>query len=543
MIDAVGIFDKLKEENGGVELPNDLKDRYLESIDTEVNEEGKYIDAFGNVVSFNGIFGILKGKTKLNISKEQENEIIACASDYKYFRRNYCKIVSKIGIQRPEPREYQERLENQLLTGEDTIVHFGRQSGKCSLKDTLINIINYETKETQKITVGEFHKLLKEELSPQKCERAQGENNVCYNHGEKFSSVSDKFVKYKCLSEEEIYSRTKNMKPSEIIDRKFIEVIETSKYGVLTETGYEPIVSSNKTIEYEVFEVILEDGFTLKCANTHILITSDYNEIFAKDSLNSYIRTEKGPKKVLIVRSLEYEENMYDLSIDSKEQTYYTNGILSHNTVTVATYLLWLALFKENKNIGIAANVQKLAVEVLDKIKKIYVELPVWLQAGITVWNKQSVELSNGVKILTSATNGDSFRGYSIHVLYVDEAAFIRSILWHEFADSVFPAQDALAEKQTIISSTPNGLNHYYHLVEGARANSNGYHIVDCHWTEVPRWNKDGTLKDPETFKKEQVAKNGIKFWNQNFGCVGFNTKIDIKGIGKIKIGDLYNSM
>jgi hypothetical protein len=108
---------------------------------------------------------------------------------------------------------------------------------------------------------------------------------------------------------------------------------------------------------------------------------------------------------------------------------------------------------------------------------------------------------------------------YTVSGVEVSNCAFIRSSLWDEFADSVFPAQDALANKQTILSSTPNGLNHYYHLVEGALKNMNGYKVVECTWDEVPRWNKDGSLKDPEVFKAEQIAKNGLIFWNQNFGA------------------------
>jgi len=362
------------------------------------------------------------------------------------------------------------------------------------------------------------------------------------------------------------------MKLSNNTNRKFTEELLLEGWKVETEDGYKPIISSNKTVEYEVYEIVLEDNMFIKCADTHILIKDNYEEIYAKDSLNSYIRTKIGNKKVIKVINLGYKEKMYDLSINSKEHTYYTNDILSHNSVTIATYLLWKAITTPNINIGIAANVQKLAVEVLDKIKKIYIEMPIWLQPGLISWNKQTIEFDNGTKIMTSATNGDSFRGYSIHILYCDEVAFIKPNIWEEFSDSVFPAQDALAEKQTILSSTAGGLNHFYFMVEGARKEliekvdgtyivetdngflpideiyddyinekiqitnlkhikkideeynitfihgSNGYRIEEANWQEVPRWNKDGSIKPPEQFKKEQIAKNGVLFWNQNFG-------------------------
>jgi len=308
------------------------------------------------------------------------------------------------------------------------------------------------------------------------------------------------------------------MKLSEKQNHKFIEEKDLSGWNVETEDGFKPIISTNKTIEYEVFEIILEDNLSLKCADTHILIKEDYEEVYAIDSLGKYIRTKTGPKKVLSVKSLGYSENMYDLSIESEEHTYYTNDILSHNTVTIATYLLWCALTRQNINIGIAANVVSLAQEVLDKIKKIYIEMPIWLQPGLMSWNKQSVEFDNGNKIMISASNSDAFRGFSLSILYVDEVSFIRNNLWEEFMDSVMPAMAAIQGAQAIFSSTANGLNHFFHMVEGARKGENGYNLCEAKWQEVPRWHKDGRIKTSDEFKAEQVAKNGLTHFNQNFG-------------------------
>jgi len=137
---VIGIFDELREANGGIEISNDLKDKFLEQIDTEKNQEGYYLDAFGERISFNGIRQLKKPYTKLNLNHRQQQEILACHQDYFYFRRNYCKILTKSGIGRPEPREYQKRLENELVEGDDVVAFFPRQSGKCHTKDTYINI-------------------------------------------------------------------------------------------------------------------------------------------------------------------------------------------------------------------------------------------------------------------------------------------------------------------------------------------------------------------------------------------------------------------
>jgi hypothetical protein len=133
-------------------------------------------------------------------------------------------------------------------------------------------------------------------------------------------------------------------------------------------------------------------------------------------------------------------------------------------------------------------------------------------------WNKQSVEFDNGTKIMISASNSDAFRGFSLTILYCDETSFIKANLFEEFMDSVMPAMAAIQDSQAIFSSTANGLNHFFHMVEGARRGENGYNLVEAHWEEVPRYHKDGRLKTSEEFKEEQVAKNGLMHFNQNFG-------------------------
>lgn len=182
----------------------------------------------------------------------------------------------------------------------------------------------------------------------------------------------------------------------------------------------------------------------------------------------------------------------------------------SGKTVTIATYLLWRSLFGKEENIGIAANKLGLSVEILDKMKNIFLNLPIWLSQGVKVWNKRNVEFENGCRVMTSATNGDSFRGYSLHILYVDECAFIAGSTWKEFEDSVFPTVSAIEGSQIIITSTANGLNHFYQMVKGAKNNVSGYKYNEMQWWEVP--GRD------EKWKEEIIAGNSIQYFNQNFG-------------------------
>lgn len=138
-------------------------------------------------------------------------------------------------------------------------------------------------------------------------------------------------------------------------------------------------------------------------------------------------------------------------------------------SITVSIYLTWLYCFSESINIGICANKGKLAAEFLNNVKNMIVELPMWFKQGTKVWNTGSIRNESDVRILTDVPGPDSFRGFTVSVLIVDELAFIDSKNWEAMADSVLPSQSALAWKKNIFISTANGMNHFYDIVNGAR--------------------------------------------------------------------------
>jgi hypothetical protein len=253
---------------------------------------------------------------------------------------------------------------------------------------------------------------------------------------------------------------------------------------------------------------------TLKKAYTKINYTKDHIEEIVKCAQDFYyfrdnyciILTKKGYD---FVEPREYQQRLCDDLVNHKKIIALWSR-QSGKTVTIATYLLWKALFNKEENIGIAANKLGLAIEILDKIKNIFLNLPIWLSQGVKVWNKRNIEFENGCRVLTSATNGDAFRGYSLHCLYIDECAFISGTTWKEFEDSVFPTVAAIEGSQIIISSTANGLNHFYQMVKGAKNQHNGYKYNEMEWWEVP--GRD------EQWKNDIIAGNGLQYFEQNFG-------------------------
>jgi len=114
--------------------------------------------------------------------------------------------------------------------------------------------------------------------------------------------------------------------------RKFIESLSVDGWSIKTDTGYEKITHSNKTVDYIIWILITENHY-LECANNHIVFKDDFSEVFVKDlSPGDFIITETGIEKVNAVIETFDKEGMYDLTVDSENHRYYTGGILSHNT-------------------------------------------------------------------------------------------------------------------------------------------------------------------------------------------------------------------
>lgn len=126
----------------------------------------------------------------------------------------------------------------------------------------------------------------------------------------------------------------KNSK-SNSIERKFINSIDIDDYEVETDDGFVDIVAIHETIPYLKYIIKTKNGHELECADDHILFDENMNEKFAKEFNNGdLIMTKSGIDEVIQVLNTGIEENMFDLELcENSNHRYYTNNILSHNTL------------------------------------------------------------------------------------------------------------------------------------------------------------------------------------------------------------------
>jgi len=238
------------------------------------------------------------------------------------------------------------------------------------------------------------------------------------------------------------------LKLSDTITRKFIETYPVKDKEVLTHNGYKPIKTISKTIVYEVYKVTLENGMSIKCADDHILMTEDLEEVFAKDSLHKVLNTVNGSSRVISVINTGKSENMYDIEVDSEDHLFYSDGILSHNSMVASIFILYSIVFGKDLSVGIAANKQIMSIEILEKVKEAYRNLPMWLQPGVEKWNTISIKLSNGCMIRTAATSASAFRGMT----FASEYKLERSEGYDDIILSSILYVDECVEKETLLT-------------------------------------------------------------------------------------------
>ena len=180
-------------------------------------------------------------------------------------------------------------------------------------------------------------------------------------------------------------------------------------------------------------------------------------------------------------------------------------------STTSVSYLLHYAVFNDSVNIGILANKAATARDLLGRLQTAYENLPKWMQQGIIAWNKGSLELENGSKILAASTSASAVRGMSFNILFLDEFAFVPNHIADSFFASVYPTITSGKSTKVIIVSTPHGMNHFYRLWHDAEKSKNDYVPTDVHWSEVP--GRD------EVWKEQTIANTSEQQFKIEFEC------------------------
>ena len=187
----------------------------------------------------------------------------------------------------------------------------------------------------------------------------------------------------------------------------------------------------------------------------------------------------------------------------------------SGKSISACGYLLWFALFQPEKTIAVLANKGATAREMLARITIMLENIPFFLQPGVIALNKSNIDFSNISRIMAAATTGQSIRGLSVNLLYLDEFAFVERAA--EFYTSTYPVISSGTDTKIIVTSTANGIGNTFHKIwEGSIQGVNEYSNFRVDWNDVP--GRD------EEWKQQTINNTSQIQFDQEFGNTFFGT-------------------
>jgi len=231
-----------------------------------------------------------------------------------------------------------------------------------------------------------------------------------------------------------------------------------------------------------------------KCANDPIYFIETYVKVVHPDLGLIPLKLYAFQKDMI----MSYWKNKKTISLTGRQ--------MGKSTVAAA-FFCWYTIFNDDKTCAVLANKAAVARDILARYQLAYEHLPKFIQQGVITWNKGSVELENGSKVIAAGTSSSAIRGFVIQVLYLDEFAFVQPNIAEEFFTSVYPTLSAGQSTKLIITSTPNGFNHYWKLWNDAELGENGFNPIHVTWEQVP-WRD-------EAWKQDQLKTVGAEKFAQ----------------------------
>jgi len=236
--------------------------------------------------------------------------------------------------------------------------------------------------------------------------------------------------------------------------------------------------------------------------------------------MDNFFFIQHPTKGKMLYHPFEYQKKL----IDTYHNYRFSISLMPRQTgksTSAAGYLLWYAMFVPDATILIAAHKYTGAQEIMQRIRYAYELCPNHIRAGVTSYNKGSIEFENGSRIVSQTTTETTGRGMSISLLYCDEFAFVRPTIAKEFWTSISPTLSTGGK--AIITSTPNSDEDQFAII-WKQANKNidefgnetalgvnGFRPYKAHWSEHP--DRD------EQWKAEEMGRIGEERFRREHEC------------------------
>jgi hypothetical protein len=236
--------------------------------------------------------------------------------------------------------------------------------------------------------------------------------------------------------------------------------------------------------------------------------------------LDNFFFIQHPTKGKIQYKAFDYQERLLD-SYHGHRFSVNMLGRQMGKTTTAVGYLLWYGMFVPNSTILISAHKFTGAQEIMQRLRYAYETCPDFIRAGVTSYNKQSIEFDNGSRIVAQTTTETTGRGMSVSLLYCDEFAYVEPNIAVEFWTSISPT--LATGGKAIITSTPNSDEDQFAQIwneankrfdesgNSTELGKNGFFPCIAIWSEHP--DRD------EKWKSEEVSRVGYERFQREHEC------------------------
>jgi hypothetical protein len=246
--------------------------------------------------------------------------------------------------------------------------------------------------------------------------------------------------------------------------------------------------------------------------------------VYTEEHINELIKCNKDPLHFIenYIQIMHPTKGNIDIELyDSQRDlisTYNNNNYVIANTsrqvgntIILASYILWFALFKCDQTILLISNKLENAKQTLDYIRKMYNALPEWIKPSIeSMDGKTEIEFDNKSRIMVRAASPNAMKGRSLSMLVIDNMAYIppetQTAIWEWALPCLY------SNGKLIVSSTPNKPNDLFHKLFLMAQDEESFLVSrTIPWNAVP--NRD------ENWKVSMIGMMGEKQWKTEYEC------------------------
>ena len=310
---------------------------------------------------------------------------------------------------------------------------------------------------------------------------------------------------------------SKKQQQKEDVNKKFVftsknieNITEQISEGVIVKMYQRPWLKNEVGIRRHglSFDMTMPNGTGesefeeyIKCANDIHYFAEKYCKI----------KREDGSIGEIVLRP--YQRDI--LNLFKNNRVILCSSRQSGKTINAAITILHFITFNNDKNVMIVANLGATTIEIIDKIKSIYINLPFFLKVGIKNWNQKSIVCENGCKIRSAARSKTPAIGFAIDFLYLDEFAHIPSNIIVPYYTAVFPTVAAVENSKIIITSTPKGHNLFHKLLSESQLpesdpKHSNFKSMMVYWHQVEGRFVTYFRLNPQNLQKYLISKEEI---------------------------------